>query len=79
MEGPSSRLKDSTEALMMVGQEQALSTTLIEVGVYHIRLDSRCRLCRDVPETIQLITEESKMVAGRAYLEFTRPIQEHLQ
>ncbi|KAF7652027.1 hypothetical protein LDENG_00102410 [Lucifuga dentata] len=37
-------LKDSTEALIMAAQEQALSTRSIEAGVYHSRQDPWCRL-----------------------------------
>ncbi|TWW77408.1 Cytoplasmic dynein 2 heavy chain 1 [Takifugu flavidus] len=39
-------LKDSTEALIMAAQEQALSTRAIEARVYHTRQDPRCRLWR---------------------------------
>uniref|UniRef100_A0A7N8XHF5 Reverse transcriptase domain-containing protein n=1 Tax=Mastacembelus armatus TaxID=205130 RepID=A0A7N8XHF5_9TELE len=49
-------LKDSTEALIVAAQEQALSTRSIEAGIYHTRQDPRCRLCKDAPETIQHIT-----------------------
>uniref|UniRef100_A0A669EZW7 Reverse transcriptase domain-containing protein n=1 Tax=Oreochromis niloticus TaxID=8128 RepID=A0A669EZW7_ORENI len=62
-------LKDSTEALIMAAQEQALSTRSIEAGVYHTRQDPRCRLCKDAPETIQHITAGCKMLAGKAYME----------
>ena len=49
-------LKDSTEALIMAAQEQALSTRSIEAGFYHTRQDPRCRLCKDAPETVQHMT-----------------------
>ena len=49
-------LKDSTEALLMAAQEQALNTRAIEAGVYHTRPDPRCRRCREEPETVQHIT-----------------------
>ncbi|KAI3377065.1 hypothetical protein L3Q82_000275 [Scortum barcoo] len=49
-------LKDSTEVLIMVAQEPALSTRVIEARVYHTRQDPRCRLCKEAPETIQHIT-----------------------
>ena len=62
-------LTDSTEALIMAAQEQAVSTRSIEAGVYHTRQDSRCKLCRDALETIQHITAGCKMLAGRAYME----------
>ncbi|TWW62315.1 hypothetical protein D4764_04G0009620 [Takifugu flavidus] len=62
-------LKDSTEALLMAAQEQALSTRAIEARVYHTRQDPRCRLCGDAPETAQHITTGCKMVAGKAYIE----------
>ncbi len=62
-------LKDSTEALIMAAQEQALSTRSIEAGVYHTRQDPRCRLCKDAPETVQHITAGCKMQAGSAYME----------
>ncbi|TWW69211.1 hypothetical protein D4764_18G0000170 [Takifugu flavidus] len=59
-------LKDSTEALLMAAQEQALSTRAIEARVYHTRQDPRCRLCGDAPETVQHITAGCKMLAGKA-------------
>ena len=62
-------LKDSTEALIMAAQEQALSTRSIEAGNYHTRQDSRCRLCKDAPETVQHIIAGCKMQAGTAYME----------
>ncbi|TWW67382.1 hypothetical protein D4764_02G0004230 [Takifugu flavidus] len=62
-------LKDSTEALIMAAQEQALSTRAIEARVYHTRQDPRCRLCGDAPETVQHITAGCKMLAGKAYME----------
>ena len=62
-------LKDSTEALIMAAQEQALSTRSIEVGIYHTRQDPRCRLCKDAPETVQHIIAGCKMQAGTAYME----------
>lgn len=62
-------LKDSTEALIMAAQEQALNTRSIEAGVYHTRQDPRCRLCKEAPETVQHITAGCKMLAGKAYLE----------
>ncbi|KAF7640632.1 hypothetical protein LDENG_00028300 [Lucifuga dentata] len=36
-------LKDSTEALIMAAQEQALRTRSIEAGVYHSRQDPQYR------------------------------------
>ena len=62
-------LKDSTEALIMAAQEQALNTRSIEARIYHSRQDPRCRLCKDAPETIQHITAGCKMLAGKAYME----------
>ena len=62
-------LKDSTEALIMAAQEQALSTRAIEAQIYHTRQDPRCRLCKEANETIQHITAGCKMLAGKAYME----------
>ena len=62
-------LKDSTEALIMAAQEQALNTRSIEARIYHNRQDPRCRLRKDAPETIQHITAGCKMLAGKAYME----------
>ena len=62
-------LKDSTEALIMAAQEQALNTRAIEAQIYHTRQDPRCRLCKEAPETIQHITAGCKMLAGKAYME----------
>ncbi|XP_051920732.1 uncharacterized protein LOC127600296 isoform X1 [Hippocampus zosterae] len=64
-------LKDSTEALILAAQEQALSTRAIEAQIYHTRQDPRCRcrLCKEAPETIQHITAGCKMLAGKAYME----------
>lgn len=58
-------LKGSTEALTMAVQEQALSIRSVEAGIYQIRDDSRCRLCKDASETIQHITVGCKIQAGR--------------
>uniref|UniRef100_A0A3B3HR86 Carbohydrate sulfotransferase n=1 Tax=Oryzias latipes TaxID=8090 RepID=A0A3B3HR86_ORYLA len=41
-------LQDSTEALILAAQEQALSTRAIEAQIYHTRQDPRCRLCKEV-------------------------------
>ncbi|TWW75426.1 hypothetical protein D4764_13G0000880 [Takifugu flavidus] len=60
---------NSTEALLMAAQEQALRTRAIEARVYHTRQDPRCRLCGDAPETVQHITAGCKMLAGKAYME----------
>uniref|UniRef100_A0A3B3HDB2 HAT C-terminal dimerisation domain-containing protein n=1 Tax=Oryzias latipes TaxID=8090 RepID=A0A3B3HDB2_ORYLA len=62
-------LQDSTEALILAAQEQALSTRAIEAQIYHTRQDPRCRLCKEAPETIQHITAGCKMLAGKAYME----------
>lgn len=37
--------------------------------VYHTGQDSRCRLCKDVVETIQHITAGREMQADRVYME----------
>ncbi|XP_078791071.1 uncharacterized protein LOC111949134 [Oryzias latipes] len=62
-------LQDRLEALILAAQEQALSTRAIEAQIYHTRQDPRCRLCKEVPETIQHITAGCKMLAGKAYME----------
>uniref|UniRef100_A0A8C4WGB1 Reverse transcriptase domain-containing protein n=1 Tax=Gopherus evgoodei TaxID=1825980 RepID=A0A8C4WGB1_9SAUR len=62
-------LKDSTEALIIAAQEQALSTRSIEAGFYHTGEDPRCRLCREASETVQHIVAGCKMQAGTAYTE----------
>lgn len=62
-------LKDSTEALILAAQEQALGTRAIEAQIYHTRQDPRCRLCKEAPETVQHITAGCKMLAGKAYME----------
>ncbi|KAK7930437.1 hypothetical protein WMY93_006832 [Mugilogobius chulae] len=62
-------LKDSTEALILAAQEQALSTRAIEAQIYHTRQDPRCRLCKEAPETVQHITAGCKMLAVKAYME----------
>ena len=62
-------LTDSTEALILAAQEQALGTRSIEAGVYHTRQDPRCRLCKDASETVQHIVAGCKMQAGTAYTE----------
>ena len=62
-------LADSTEALILAAQEQALGTRSIEAGVYHTRQDPRCRLCKDASETVQHIVAGCKMQAGTAYTE----------
>ena len=58
-------LRDSTEALIMAAQEQALSIRSIEVGIYHTSEDSRCWLSKGRPETIQHKTVGCNMKAGR--------------
>ena len=62
-------LKDSTEALIMAAQEQALSTRSVEAGIYKTRQDPRCRLCKEHPETVQHITSGCKILAGNKYTE----------
>uniref|UniRef100_A0A087XGF1 Reverse transcriptase zinc-binding domain-containing protein n=2 Tax=Poecilia formosa TaxID=48698 RepID=A0A087XGF1_POEFO len=62
-------LKDSTEALILAAQEQALNTRAIEAQIYHTRQDPRCRLCKEASETVQHITAGCKMLAGKAYME----------
>ena len=46
-------LKDSTEALIVAAQEQALSTRSIEAGVYRSRQDPRRKLGKDALEAVQ--------------------------
>ena len=48
-------LKDSKETLKMAAQEQALSTRAIEAGVYDIRYDPRCWLCKEASEAVHHI------------------------
>lgn len=55
--------------LIMAAQEQALSTRSIQTGVHHARHDSRCRLCKDIPQSIRHITVRCKTLAGRVYTE----------
>ena len=62
-------LKDSTEALIVAAQEQALSTRSVEAGIYKTRKDPRCRLCKEHPETVQHITRGCKILAGNKYME----------
>lgn len=50
-------VKDSTEKLITAVQERALNTRASKAfGVSLTREDLRCRLCKDVPKTIQQIT-----------------------
>jgi len=51
---------------MMTAPEQALSTTAIEGGVYHIRQDPRCRLWKET--SVQHTVAWCKMQAGTAYI-----------
>ncbi|XP_078017068.1 uncharacterized protein LOC144458442 [Epinephelus lanceolatus] len=62
-------LTDSTEALIIAAQEQALSKRAREARVYHSRSDPRCRLCKDASETVQHIVAGCTMQAGSAYME----------
>ena len=62
-------LKDSTEALIMAEQEQALNTRLIEAKVNQTRQDPRCRLYKEGTETVQHIPAGCKMLAGKEYME----------
>ena len=62
-------LRDSTEALIMAAQEQALGTRAIEAKIYKSRSDPRCRLCKDAPATVQHIIVGCKMLASSAYME----------
>ena len=73
-------LADSTEALILAAQEQALGTRSIEAGVYHTRQDPRCRLCKEASETVQHILAERKMQPGKAFTERHNQVavQEHL-
>ena len=48
-------LTDSTEALILAAQEQALGTRSIEAGVYHTRQEPRCRLCKDAGQRAKLL------------------------
>jgi hypothetical protein len=62
-------IRDSTEALIMAAQEQALKTRAIEAKIYHTRQDPRCRLCKQHDETVQHITSGCTQLAGTAYTE----------
>ena len=62
-------LTDSTEALILAAQEQALGTRLIEAGVYHTRQDPRCRLCQEASETDEHIVAGCKMQEEKLYTE----------
>ena len=48
-------LTASTKALILAAQEQVLPTRQRQTQIYKTRMDSRCRLCKDQPETIQHI------------------------
>lgn len=61
--------QDTKEALILAAQEQALSTRSIEAQIYHTRQDPRCRLCKELLETIQHIIAGCKMLTGKAYME----------
>jgi len=54
-------LTDSTEAVMMAPQEQALSTRAIEAEVYNIRQNTRCRPGKEASETVQHIIAGCKI------------------
>ena len=57
-----SGLRESTETLIMLAQEQALNMGSMEAGIYNTTQDPRCRLCNDAPETEQQ-GERSKLIA----------------
>ena len=62
-------LAASTEALILAAQEQVLPTRQRQTQIYKTRTDSRCRLCKDQPETIQHIISGCRLLAGTAYTE----------
>ena len=62
-------IRDSTEALIMAAQEQAVKTRAIEAKIWHTRQDSKCRLCKQHDETIQHIITGCTKLAGTAYME----------
>ena len=45
------------------------SADCLRPKVCHTRQDPRCRLCNCAPETLQHITADCKIQAGRAYME----------
>jgi len=65
---------ESTEALIMAAQEQALNTRAIEAVVHLIRQEPRCRLCKEASETVQHIAAGCKMQAGTTYMERHNPV-----
>jgi len=62
-------LRDSTEALIMAAQEQALSIRARMAGVYNTRQDFRCRMCKEASETLQRIIVGCTTHARTAYME----------
>lgn len=62
-------LKDSTEALILVVQEQGLNIRGIEAQIYFTRQDPRIRLCNEAPETSKHLTAGCKIVSEKKYME----------
>ena len=52
-----SGIKRETEALIQAAQEQAIRTNLIKVKIDKTRVDSKCRMCSKVDETINRLRE----------------------
>lgn len=63
------RTERQHRGILIVAQEQALNTRVIEAVVYHTRQDPRCRLGKETPETVQYIVAGCKMLAGRVIME----------
>ena len=60
-------LKRDTESHIMVAQEQAIRTNLIKAKIDKSQQESKCRMCEEADESINLILDECKMLAQRDY------------
>jgi hypothetical protein len=61
-------LKFGTESMMVVAQDQAVSTNYFKNKVLKEKIDSKCRLCKQHEETIDHLISGCPILAKNEYL-----------
>ena len=61
-------LKAETENKIVAAQDQALNTKYYATKILHTEMDSKCRLCQQLDETIDHIISACPILAKKQYV-----------
>lgn len=62
-------IKGETESLIIAAQDQALRTKSMEVRIHRTSTDSKCRICKEMEETVEHIISGCPILAQNEYIE----------